>query len=126
MKIIAWNVNHQAGKRAIRDNMIPALTKSFPTADIIVLTEYVKGTRHEQVRKALSDANFKSVYSTYVEGGNGVLVATRKPSKVSTAPLDPNVPPRQDAGARLRLELSPRFNRYPEPCRGYNWSVSNA
>jgi hypothetical protein len=94
MKIVAWNIGHQAVKKAIRVEMIPALVECF-NPQIIVLTEYVEGddaNRRDIIRNALIAQKFdiRNIHTTpYVSGNNSVLVATRMPSTKVGAPAAP-------------------------------------
>jgi endonuclease/exonuclease/phosphatase family metal-dependent hydrolase len=83
MKIITWNVRHQAktGNRNLH-KMAEALGTLSP--DIIVLTEYFPGDVHNKFISDLESMGFKSITSecpATPETQNHVLIASRMPMK---------------------------------------------
>lgn len=79
-KILTWNLRHGGGSRRMPEITLTLLEQA---ADIVVLTEWRKGTGG-QISGVLGDHGLKHQYSTDPpKGSNGVLVASRHPMVVT-------------------------------------------
>ena len=79
MRILAWNVNHRAGVLAIPEWLVPAIAAEVP--DVLMCTEYVRGTRHVELLRELRAAGLpdSDVTAPRHPGSNCILVAAREP-----------------------------------------------
>lgn len=94
MRVLSWNLNHRAAKRRIPDWLSHAIAAHAP--DVMVLTEYVEGTDHDQFVKALHGVGLRyNSISHPVPRQNQVLIATRLPHRIghlSPPTIHPAVP----------------------------------
>jgi hypothetical protein len=89
LRIVAWNVNHRARRKAIPAALPDGILSLAP--DVIVLTEYVEGTGHDRFCATLEGGGLVSQFHTPILGGlhNQVLIASRAPATRGTfAPPD--------------------------------------
>lgn len=79
MRILAWNVNHRAGVRAIPEWLVPAIAAEAP--DVLMCTEYVRGPQHVELLRELRAAGLSDsdVTAPLHPGANCILVAAREP-----------------------------------------------
>jgi exonuclease III len=78
VKILTWNLNHRAARRAIPLWVSRAIVAEAP--DVVVLTEYVVGADHDRFLGGLAGAGLcYTAVTLRVERGNQVLVAARQP-----------------------------------------------
>lgn len=77
MKVLSWNLNHRAARRAIPDWVVSAIEAEAP--DLAILTEYVAGPDHHRFLGGLSAAGLPFVsLSDQVKGENQILIASRE------------------------------------------------
>jgi endonuclease/exonuclease/phosphatase family metal-dependent hydrolase len=95
MKLIAWNINHRTRQRRIPQTMVPAIASLNP--DVVVLTEYVTGPTRDVFIRDLADSGLSEICtSKYVQGHNGVLIASRTAiwrGAIRAPEIAPAVPP---------------------------------
>jgi exonuclease III len=94
LRLVTWNVAHQARPRIIRPDLPSAIASLTP--DIVVLTEYVVGASHQFFVDALTAHGLSQVcISAEVKGQNQVLIASRpaiKEGDIRAPDLAPQVP----------------------------------
>jgi exonuclease III len=89
MRVASWNLNHRARQRSIPEWVVPEVALANP--DVLVCTEYVEGSRHEDFVSQLRDLGFSAVTtSPMTPGQNQILIASRAPHQRGTleAPRD--------------------------------------
>lgn len=92
MRILTWNLNHRARRRAVPDWIAAAILGRQP--DVVVLTEYVEGPDHGRLAEALGEAGFAPpAVSARPSGGNQVLVAARGGVERRTIEAPGTLPP---------------------------------
>lgn len=95
MRLLTWNVAHQARPRVIRPELARAIASLAP--DVVVLTEYVVGDSHAGFTDALRAGGLsQTCVSARARGQNQVLIASRLPSEegeIRAPALAPQVPP---------------------------------
>lgn len=83
MRIVSWNLNHRAARRAIPDWVADSLAAVRP--DVAILTEYVPGPDHDRFRADLIASGLRFVStSEFVRGNNSVLIATTEPHSLGS------------------------------------------
>src|SRR5436305_9053593 len=76
LRLHAWNIRQGGGTRLPR--IIAALAQH--EADVLVISEYRGGESGERLRAALAALGYPHVTApTPAAGGNGVLIAARRP-----------------------------------------------
>jgi endonuclease/exonuclease/phosphatase family metal-dependent hydrolase len=76
VRIVAWNLNHRTGKKAIPSAVSQAILSLVP--DVVVLTEYVEGPCHADFCDALKGGGLPSQFYTASGRHNQVLFAARE------------------------------------------------
>lgn len=94
MRILTWNLNHRAARRAIPDWIVSAIEPLNP--DVVVLTEYVEGDDHAKFLASLAGLGLCSSHiSLRASGENQVLIASRhrlRRGKLTAPSLHKSVP----------------------------------
>lgn len=95
MRLLTWNLNHRAARRAIPDWVSIAIGNQNP--DVVVMTEYVQGDAHSGFITDLAGQGLlHTQVSTRTEGQNQILIASRSPLSlggIQGPELHPAVPP---------------------------------
>lgn len=95
MRIVSWNLNHRAARRAIPPWVSESLASVHP--DVAILTEYVPGPDHGRFCADLIASGLRFIStSDYVRGNNSVLIATSEPhspGSIKAPAIYESVPP---------------------------------
>jgi endonuclease/exonuclease/phosphatase family metal-dependent hydrolase len=131
MRFATWNVAHQTRRKKELPERIGTALGSIG-AEVLVLTEYVANDTHAPFLAALGRAGLSHVRtSTYVQGQNQVLIASRHPMEPGTltGPADNTSPTRSnllhveipEAGIEVVGMRVPMFKVGQDRQRYWNW-----
>jgi endonuclease/exonuclease/phosphatase family metal-dependent hydrolase len=135
MKILAWNVNHRARRKAIPHGLVDAVGALAP--DLVVLTEYVQSDAHGAFTRALGAVGLLHArVSVEAPGQNQVLIASRWPlvdGDIRAPAIAPALPSNAlhvqvpDGGVDVLGLRIPDYSREPAIRRQcWNWLLSTA
>ena len=78
LHLAAWNLNHRTGRKTIPPAVIHAIASL--DVDVLVLTEFVDGSHHDNFKDSLKDIGFEGIaVSVKAPRQNQVLLAARTP-----------------------------------------------
>ncbi|EPR44204.1 Endonuclease/exonuclease/phosphatase [Desulfovibrio sp. X2] len=77
MKIATWNLNHRAGVGPLKRAKPIVAAISALDADVVVLTEYVRQPRREDILPLMSEMGWHHLSTLHTKGENSVLIVSK-------------------------------------------------
>lgn len=97
IRVATWNINHRAGKGPLKRAEPTADAIAALDADIVVLTEYVRQPKREEILPFLMDRGWKHHMVTPLDPGwNSLLIVSRleiDKGRIEVPPIDAFAPP---------------------------------